>query len=265
MIDATDKGAAYSFLTPFPRGPRGETTAKVERALRDAIVGLDFAPGEFIDKARVCERLGVSRFPVSEALGRLAAEGLVEILPQRGTRAARIRLPEIVESMLIRRALEAMVAEAAALRLPPGVMAELEANVAEQAAAVARRDRPGFYRLDLAFHERLVEGLGLSRVAAVIEASRANVDRVRRLLSSPRRHAVTLAEHRTLLAAIRARDPQAARHAMEDHLDAVMEELRRFSAAHPDVFEGPVSGSRAETRAGAPGDEASLAAAAAMP
>ncbi|MFC5085792.1 GntR family transcriptional regulator [Microvirga arabica] len=43
----------------------------------------------------VCLALGVSRFPVSEALARLATEGLVEILPQRGTRAARIRLPEI--------------------------------------------------------------------------------------------------------------------------------------------------------------------------
>ncbi|HEX2555281.1 MAG TPA: GntR family transcriptional regulator [Microvirga sp.] len=259
MNDGSDKGAVYSFLSPFPRGPRGETTAKVERALRAAIVGLDFAPGAFIDKARVCERLGVSRFPVSEALGRLAAEGLVEILPQRGTRAARIRLPEIVEAMLIRRALEAMVAETAALRLPREALDELEASLEEQAAAVARGDRPGFYRLDLAFHERLVEGLGLLRVAAVIEASRANVDRVRRLLSSPRRHAVTLAEHRTLLAAIRARDPLAARRAMQDHLDAVMDELQRFSAAHPEVFEGAVP------EAQPPSPDASLAAAAAMP
>ena len=259
MIDQNDKGAAYSFLPSFERGPRGETTAKVERVLRAAIVGLDFQPGEFIDKALVCARLGVSRFPVSEALGRLAAEGLVEILPQRGTRAARIRLPEIVEAMLIRRALEGMVAETAALRLPPRVLEELEANIEEQKAAVARRDRPGFYRLDLAFHERLVEGLGLARVAAVIEASRANVDRVRRLLSSPRRHTVTLAEHRTLLAAIRAGEPQAARQAMQDHLDAVMEELQRFCAAHPEVFEGPVP------EAQAPSPDASLAAAAAMP
>ncbi len=265
MNDDIDKGAAYSFLTPFPRGPRGETTAKVERALRDAIVGLDFEPGEFIDKAKVCERLGVSRFPVSEALGRLAAEGLVEILPQRGTRAARIRLPEIVESMLIRRALEAMVAEVAAERLPPAAMGALEANVEAQETAVARGDRPGFHRLDLAFHEALVEGLGLSRVAAVIEASRANVDRVRRLLSSPRRHAVTLAEHRALLAAIRARNPEAARRAMEDHLDAVMEDLQRFSAAHPEVFEGPVPGPKAEPDLDVREFEASLAAEAAMP
>ena len=74
------------------------------------------------------------------------------------------------------------------------------------------------------------------RIGAVIEASRANVDRVRRLLSSPRRHAVTLAEHRALLAAIEAGDGPAARNAMEAHLDAVMDELERFSAQNPKAF-----------------------------
>ncbi|MGG7377383.1 FCD domain-containing protein, partial [Escherichia coli] len=64
----------------------------------------------------------------------------------------------------------------------------------------------------------------------------ANVDRVRRLLSSPRRHVVTLAEHRALLAALERRDPAAARAAMAAHLDAVMEELERFSAQNSDVF-----------------------------
>src|SRR3712207_89251 len=110
-MDAFDKRKYYQFLTPLERGPRGNTTEQVERSLRSAIVGLDFEPGEFIDKGAVCVALGVSRFPVSEALARLATEGLVEILPQRGSRAARIRLSEIRESMLIRQALECMVAE----------------------------------------------------------------------------------------------------------------------------------------------------------
>lgn len=234
----TSKGAPYAFLAPFPRAQRGRTTERVERALRAAIVGLDFAPGEFIDKAAVCQRLGVSRFPVSEALGRLSAEGLVEVLPQRGTRAARIRLREVREAMLIRRALEAMVAETAAQRLPVAALAELKRNLDAQAAAVAAGDRSDFYARDLAFHETLVAGLEMPRVAAVIEASRANIDRVRRLLASPRRHAVTLKEHRTLYAAIAARDPGRARRAMEAHLDAVRDELDRFATEQPDAFEG---------------------------
>ncbi len=232
------KSRIYDFLPLLDRGPRGRTTEQVERALRSAIVDLQFEPGELIDKALVCERLGVSRFPVSEALGRLAAEGLVEIRPQRGSHAARIRLREVMEAMLIRRALEGLVAEIAAERLPEEALADLDQNLGEQRKAVAGGDRTRFYALDLAFHEILVAGLDLPRVGAVIDASRANVDRVRRLLSSPRRHAVTLAEHETLVAAIRSRRKAAARKAMEAHLDAVLDELDRFSRLHPEVFVG---------------------------
>lgn len=230
------KGEAYAFLTPVPREQRGQTTERVERVLRAAIVGLDFAPGEFIDKGAVCERLQVSRFPVSEALGRLAAEGLVEVLPQRGTRAARIRLGEVREAMMIRRALEAMVAETAARRLPEKALAALRDNLAAQISTVAEANRPRFHALDLAFHDILVTGLDLRRVAMVIEASRANIDRVRRLLSSPRRFALTLDEHHLIFQAIEAHDPGRARQAMEAHLDAVSEELERFSIERPDAF-----------------------------
>ncbi|MBJ6123858.1 GntR family transcriptional regulator [Microvirga splendida] len=235
-MDAFDKPKCYDFLIPLERGPRGNTTEQVERALRSAIVALDFQPGEFIDKGAVCLALGVSRFPVSEALARLATEGLVEILPQRGSRAARIRLPEIRESMLIRQALECMVAEQAAGHLPEADLEALRQNLQAQQEAVERGDRPGFYALDLAFHTILVEGLNLPRMAGVIDASRANIDRVRRLLSSPRRHTVTLAEHREIFHALETRDPQAAHRAMAAHLQAVMEELGRFSAEHADVF-----------------------------
>lgn len=235
-MDAFDKRKRYAFLLPLERGARGHTTEQVERTLRSAIVALDFAPGEFIDKRAVCTALGVSRFPVSEALARLAAEGLVEILPQRGSRAARIRLSEIRESMLIRQALEGMVAETAAKHLPAGAIEALRSNLDAQQEAVSKGDRPGFHALDLEFHTILVEGLELPRVAAVIDASRANIDRVRRLLSSPRRHIVTLSEHWEVFRALEAHDAPAARRAMEAHLEAVVEELERFSVEHADVF-----------------------------
>jgi len=235
-MDAIDKRKRYDFLAPLERTGRGHTTDQVERSLRSAIVALDFSPGEFIDKGAVCAALGVSRFPVSEALARLAAEGLVEILPQRGSRAARIRLSEVKESMLIRQALEGAVAETAARHLSSGSIEALRGNLEAQQEAVSRGDRSGFYALDLEFHTILVEGLEMPRVAAVIEASRANIDRVRRLLSSPRRHVVTLAEHQEIFRALDAHDAQAARRAMDAHLAAVVEELVRFSVEHADVF-----------------------------
>ena len=96
----------YAFLRPLARHGRGGTVQRVQDVVRDAIVRLDLPPGTFVDKAALCARLGVSRFPVSEALGRLAAEGFVEVLPQRGTRVARIDLVDCRQAMFIRRALE---------------------------------------------------------------------------------------------------------------------------------------------------------------
>jgi GntR family transcriptional regulator, rspAB operon transcriptional repressor len=78
--------------------------------------------------------------------------------------------------------------------------------------------------------------LKLPRIAALIEVSRANIDRARRLLSSPRRHMATLIEHREVLHALEACDAEAARRAMKTHLEAVMEELERVSGQNPKIF-----------------------------
>src|ERR1044072_6844479 len=67
----------YAFLAPLPRQTRGGTVQRVQEVIRDAIVRLDLPPGTAIDKVALCARLGVSRFSVSQALGRLAGAGFV--------------------------------------------------------------------------------------------------------------------------------------------------------------------------------------------
>src|SRR6185436_1962380 len=89
-MPAVTRKSPYAFLPTLDRQGRGGTVQRVQDVVRDAIVRLELPPGTAIDKAALCARLGVSRFPVSEALGRLAAEGFFEVLPQRGTRVARI-------------------------------------------------------------------------------------------------------------------------------------------------------------------------------
>src|SRR5215469_8266586 len=96
----------YDALHKIRSGERGSLTDAVEAALREAIVTLALEPGMMIDKMAVCERMGVSRFPVSAALARLAHAGLVEVLPQRGTRVKPISLDDIRQHLFIRSALE---------------------------------------------------------------------------------------------------------------------------------------------------------------
>src|SRR6202035_3794424 len=187
-IPHTRGGLPYSFLPELPRHGRGGTMQRVQDVIREAIIGLAFAPGEFIHKDAICKRLGVSRFPVSEALGRLADEGFVEILPQRGTRVTHIDIPSCRQAMFIRRALEGeamrMIAPRAAVRIMP----RLEQNLAEQKLAVERGDGIAFFRLDIAFHDMLLSDLGFERVRAMVEAARGSLDRTRLfLLRTPQR------------------------------------------------------------------------------
>src|SRR6185295_2954280 len=212
----------YAFLRPLARAGRGGTVARVQDVIRDAIVRLDLPPGMFLDKAALCARLGVSRFPVSEALGRLAAEGFVEVLPQRGTRVARIELADCRQAMFIRRALETEAARAIAPRADATLLSALEKNLREQEGALGTDYSTRFHQLDLEMHELLLGFLGYDRVRHAVEAARGSLDRARLFMCTPQRQLSTFGEHKAIVGALRTRDPEAAFRAMEGHLDAVM-------------------------------------------
>ncbi len=211
--------------------------ALVQEDLRRAIIRLELAPGTRIDKSAVAERLGVSRQPVSEALGRLAAERLVEIAPQKGTYVARIRLPDVIEAAFVRQALEAATVRTIAAELDAETLRGLERNLAEQADAEQADERERFYELDVKFHALLFQRLASPLVADIVESSRAQLERARRLLLPKHNRTIrTLAEHRRIVAALAMRDPQASADAMRDHLQQGVRELQEFAAERPDLF-----------------------------
>lgn len=230
------KGKSYDFLENIRAEKRGGATARVVEILRNAIVMHAFEPGAPLDKARLCEKLGVSRFPVSEALARLQDQGLVDIQPQRGTTVSLIRISDVRENMFLRKALETEAVRALAGTMDQAVAAELKTNLAAQRKAVAASDKQGFHRLDLAFHDILLTELGFPRVRAAAESARLALDRVRFLLASPLRRAQTVAEHERILAALEERDGSQAARAMGDHLDQVMKELLSFARREPELF-----------------------------
>ena len=230
------KGKSYDFLENIRGEKRGGATARVVEVLRNAIVTHAFEPGATLDKTRLCEKLGVSRFPVSEALARLQAQGLVEIQPQRGTTVSLIRLSDVRENMFLRRALEAEAVRNLAPIIDEETLARLRANLASQKQAMANSDKQNFHKLDLAFHDTLLTALGFPRVKAAAESARLALDRVRLLLSSPRRNTQTVDEHERIVAALAGRDGALAALAMGEHLDQVMTELMSFSRREPEFF-----------------------------
>lgn len=205
--------------------------------LKEAILAGSLEPGDPIDKLALCERLGVSRFPVSAAVSRLAFERLVVIEPQHGSFVSRISVEDVRERLFIRRALECEIAAEAARRLPRQGHEALAANIAREREAVEAGDRQKFYELDVEFHQLLTTHLGLPHSGEILDVLRAHLERVRRLLMAPAgRIRVTLADHLAIVAAIEAGDAAGARAAMDRHLAGTTEQFEAFTRERPALF-----------------------------
>lgn len=210
---------------------------QVYATLKEAILSGELAPGSAIDKPALCERLGMSRFPVSTAINRLAFEKLVVIEPQYGSFVARISLREVREFMLIRRAVEGDLAAEAARLGSAALTDELDRNLAEQNDASAEGDLASFYRLDVVFHQLIVQALGLHHAGEVLHRLLSHLERVRRLLTMPAgRTRQTLADHQAIAQAIARRDPEGARAAARGHLEQTSALFENFARQNPTLF-----------------------------
>jgi GntR family transcriptional regulator, rspAB operon transcriptional repressor len=219
-------------------GVRKSKVDQVYSVLKKAIVSGRIAPDSSIDKGEWSARFEVSKLSVSAAVNRLAFERLVVIEPQRGSYVARIRLTDVKQWALVRRALELEVVAACARELSDEMIEQLGRNLAYQRTALDNGDLEGFHDLDTRFHRQMADGLGLGRVTEVLEPVCTHLERVRRtLLPEPGRMEATFTEHQSIQRTIAARRPGSARAAMGNHLDRVLHELERFVVRHPGYFE----------------------------
>jgi DNA-binding GntR family transcriptional regulator len=204
--------------SPMP-APRASDLA-YER-IRDAIVELRFWPGTTLDEKTIAQAIGLGRTPVREAVLRLAAEGLVVVLSRRGLLIPPIGLGEVREIFEARRPIECAIARLAALLASPEELAHLAQLVEETEAPDVRRDLGRYVSLDQVVHHELAR---LSRNRFLITAAdrilRHN-ERLWRYYFSARPGDVgALVSHEELLAALLARDPEAAERAMARHVES---------------------------------------------
>ena len=215
----------------------GPLANRVYLSLREAIVGLRYAPGELLRKAEVCEALSVSRSPVSEAIARLAADGLVEVLPQAGTYVSRISMNAIQECAFIREALELAAVERVAHSITNEQVALLKRNMRIQRVMRDDGDRTGFYAYDAQMHELLLSFTDYRRLRQVSESVRSQLDRARQLLlPTPGRLHEAYCEHEAIVVALEARDPAGARQALRHHLGQLVTMLTPLAKREPALF-----------------------------
>lgn len=214
---------------------RTATTAQqVHDWLLACVLRGDLLPGARLSETEIAAQVGLSRQPVREAFIRLAADGLAEVLPQRGTYIGRISMRAVRSARFIREAVEADLArEVARLRPDLGAMA---AELDLQAQADAAGDVPSFIQSDDRFHRAMAEAALQPGVWHDLERLKAQMNRMRHLSMRVFDRSATIAQHRTILAALQAGDADAAEAAIRTHLRQMLTELPQMAADHPDYF-----------------------------
>ena len=188
--------------------------------LKDAIITGNLRPMARITENKVAASYGLSRTPVREAFRRLEAEGLIQVVPQRGSFVSQPSIADILEIYQIRLPLECMSARIAAERIDDEQLALLESLVSTERARGQGRSSERSLRVSAQFHAVINACTRNKRLATFLTDMQNQVHRVRVLWpSTVARLEETWKEHAAILAALRARDSAEAERLMRQHLE----------------------------------------------
>lgn len=204
--------------------------------LRDAIIRNRFAPGDRISESEIARSCDVSRQPVREAFIKLAGEGLLAVLPQRGTIITKISYTAVLDARFLREAIEADIVAILAAAPNAPLIAELRRQLQVQANVT---DNQSFIELDERFHRTLADAAGKRGTWRQIEGLKSQMDRVRFLSLGQFPVAKLIAQHAAIADQIEAGDTSGANAAIRGHLREVLSDLPQIRAANPDFFDLP--------------------------
>ncbi len=217
---------------------------EVADRLRQMITEGRLPPGGKLNERVLAGQLQVSRTPLREAIKQLAAEKLVELLPNRGAVVASLDEALVGHLFEMMADLEGLAGELAAQRRDEATLGEIRALHYEMLAAHVRNDLPQYYRCNKAIHEAISRAAGNPVLAQTYDAINTRIQALRFRSNFNRdKWDQAMREHQQMLQALEHRDGPAMRRLLEDHLrnkrDAVLEQLALWgaSAAQPQPFD----------------------------
>ncbi len=238
-----DKVMDKKKAAPKKVGRAADSVEKVYEAVKELAVDYRFKPGERINEVELAARLGVSRTPVREALNRLARDGFMSFVPNRGFYARDITPEGVQELYELRAAIERAAFRLACQR---GTDEEIAATIAIWETGSDQRPVTDWAKVaeaDEAFHVGIV---GLAKNERMLEALRSVNSLIRFFrridLESNRRRGNTYDEHSAIIACLRNRDGEAGGELIERHItlssahavDVTKEGLARIFFGRPD-------------------------------
>jgi len=207
---------------------------QLRRTLEEEIFTGRLKPGDRLDEQSLAQRFNVSRTPVREALRQLSASHLIEVRPRQGAVVAVITLPRLIEMFEIMAELEGMCARLAARRMTEAERQALQTIIAEADQFAEQVDLDAYYTNNRQFHDAIYNG---SHNHVLEEMTRSLHNRTapyrRHQLNRPGRIHESLAEHKKVVEAILAVDPEAAGKAMNRHVNVQGDVFADFLSTLP--------------------------------
>lgn len=210
------------------RAPEAALHSQAYEKIKHEIITLRFRPGEYLNEAQVSKLLRIGRTPVHQALNRLMLEGMVEVIPRKGVIVKAVSLNDVLEMIDVRIINETYCARLAVARADESDMAELARILDDSEKTVTTSDTVRQMMLDRDFHSTLARA---AKNAVLAECIRTLHDRSLRFwfisLRDPVHHVAVKEQHRAILDAIRARDPDAAVDAVRNHIESFRANVMR--------------------------------------
>ena len=183
------------------------------------IVSGELRPGERINENALAQELGISRGPIREACRGLVESRLLAVIVNRGFFVREITAKEAADVYDVRASLMRLAGESLARRITDAQIETLRRLIERMDAAEQARDHESYYRLNIEFHDRIVDDADNDRLRAICEglSKELGLYRRRSLFEGGGMH-VSNREHRRILAALAARDPDRAGAELEAHM-----------------------------------------------
>lgn len=212
---------------------------QVADRLRAQIYHNDLKPGDAIDELALCERYGISRTPLREALKVLSSEGLIDLIPHKGSFVRSMEINELNELFPVMAVLEGLCAREAVENCTEDDLTKLEDMHTKLEAYAAKGEVDEYYEQNFVFHQAVQDLSGNKTLQRIIGDLRKILRLARHMqLTIPGRLAASIAEHRKIMTAFRKHDPDLADRNMQAHLHKQWQSLTRDKVdANNDVIE----------------------------
>jgi DNA-binding GntR family transcriptional regulator len=203
---------------------------EIANNLRELIMSGELQEGDKIKEDELCSSMGISKTPLREALRVLSVEGLIRLVPNRGSFVSTPTFEEIREMFDVMSVLEGVCARAAAAKMGAKDLATLEKLHERLEENYRRKAQREYIRINNQYHAFVQELAGNRTLNQIVNGLRQKILLYRyQSLNLPERFAQSIQEHRDLLEAFRKKDPKKAETLMRRHLKKQCDALEKLA------------------------------------